>query len=559
MELEFTEQNSNHSEILYSAELIANTFADALKQNNCMLMLTVGLHQEINDVIKDVTDLNTINNETNIQLEQPNTDQYVDDILDVVQSAIDESKARCYSCKLSFPSINFDMNFDVVMGRLSALLDVYKQTFTLGRLDLCQTAYALRNSCLPDILRLIILLLTAYASIMMLKNIGSISVLAFIKGVISTIISKIFSTLKISVNIGSSNIQCIITALQEIANSILPTEERIMSQLDLETKAALDVSNTSQNTFLYNQYVDDLDKGLNKFTSEINSIEDNFAKLQRQINETFGIVTDVMKSSTDEVNNYIQSMFSLKTTFECEAKRSGTDVEEVLNKVNKLIQVLNLLSAVALSIAKKEAREKICSTGDRISDLSENEVDDVQLKDVIEEYYEQEADLIENEDNGIQIIIYDKPKESTLPKLSLLDCSIDDFIESHSIDNIIKIAEEEVKREINNPTQPNRIIDSNTVTIGKGNYILPRPSDAQLTGIDNIVNILYQPPSIVDNDNNNSDSSIEESEIENIIGKDFFVTDLLKENSLNTDNKTSSLNCKSIDDVMSVLNKLRRN
>ena len=55
MELSYTEQNFNSSEILYSAQLIADTFAESLKQNNCLLMLTAALHQELNDAINDLS------------------------------------------------------------------------------------------------------------------------------------------------------------------------------------------------------------------------------------------------------------------------------------------------------------------------------------------------------------------------------------------------------------------------------------------------------------------------------------------------------------------------
>ena len=57
MDLNYTEQNFNSSEILYSAQTIADAFADAMKQNNCLLMLTVSLHQELNDAINDYIEI----------------------------------------------------------------------------------------------------------------------------------------------------------------------------------------------------------------------------------------------------------------------------------------------------------------------------------------------------------------------------------------------------------------------------------------------------------------------------------------------------------------------
>lgn len=558
MDLTYREQNFNSAEILYNSQLIADTFAESLKQNNCLLMLTVAMHQEINDAITDYKDLDAIGTETENSLN--NLEEFDDSILDSIQEAIRDSKDRCFTCKLSMPSLDFDMDLDAILGRLRALLEGYAELFKIGKLDLCQAAYAMRNSCLPDILRLIILLVTAYAAIIMLKSIGSISILAFIKGVISAILDKIFSSLKISVSIGSTNISCIIEALREIANSLVPTEERILAGLEMDMKDALGFTKNAEDgimTPLANEYISALDDGLNRGQRELARVDKNIEKLEDKINETFGVVVNVMDGAMKEINAYIQNLLAFKLTFECEGKRSGTDITEVIKKVNKLIQVLNLLSAVALSVAKKDARDKICSSPNRIKEMSNEEIslDDIQMKEIVEEYYGKEAEIVSSPENGIQIIIYDKPKEPVLPKIDLLNCSIDDFINSHTIDNLIKTAEDEVRRELDNPRNTGSTVNNkdDVTKIGKGTYVLSKPSPSQLTNIDNIVNILYDDPEedldkIIDNILNPS-----EDEITNIIGTQG-VSDLFKENN----EQNTSLNCRTIDDVMSVLNQLRR-
>ena len=559
MDLTYTEQNFNSSEILYSAQLIADTFAESLKQNNCMLMLTVALHQEINDAINDYLEFDEIATESENAIE--NLDIFDDSILDSIQDAIKASKAKCFSCKLTMPSIDFNMNLDAVMGRLKVLVNAYLNIFKIGKLDLCQSAYAMSNSCLPDILKLIVLLITAYAAIMMLKNIGSISLLAFIKGVISSLLSKIFSSIKISVSIGSTNISCIIEAMREISNSVLPTEERILAALDRDTKVAIkqDEETLKQNmkhSIFQNDYISAVSDALVRADKELSSIDTGIKKAEKYLNDSFEFVVKVLDKAMEEINNYLKNLLAFKSTFECEAARSGTDIQDVLEKVNKLIQVMNLLSAIAMSIAKKDAREKICSSNTRINALSADEIQDLQMKDIVEEYYGKEAEIIDSPENGIQIIIYDKPKEPLLPKIDLLDCSIDAYVESHSIDNIIKIAEDEVRREVEEGTINVIKRDEDTIFIGEGDYIMTKPSPEQLTNIDNIVNILYDDP--VSREQSPEDLiqdlvGLDEEEIVNIIGTQS-VSDLFKENSSNN----SSLNCRTIDDVMDILNQIRR-
>lgn len=552
MELTYTEQNSNSSEILYNCELIASTFAESLKQNNCMLMLTVSLHQEINDTIKDVEDISKIIDEGDKELND--SEQRLDDIiLENIQAVINDSKARCYSCKLSMPELSFNFDLDTLIARLRGLINLYNGMFKVGDLDLCQAGYSMRNSCLPDILKLIILILTAYASIMALKNISSISSQAFIKGVLQTLISKIYSNLKVSVGIGSTNIACIINAFKEISESLVPTNERILNELNKEAQVALGINQETPRSPLYNSYVEDLDKGINRFNSEIEGIDKSIAKLEKQLNDTFNTVSEVLTSSTQEVNDYIASLLALKQSFECESKRSGTDVTDVIAKVNRLIQVVNLLSAVAVSIAKKDARDRICSTNKRINSISTNDVSDVQMKDIVEEYYQKETEIIENEDNAIQIIVYDKPKPSLLPKLSLLDCSINDFAGSHTIDNVIKVTEDAVRVELDRPSRPSTSTDGNQNT-----YVISKPPINVLENIDNIFSLLYDDP-ITDSQTDSLTSqqpsdTVTPEEIINPIGREGFE---INDNIFNSNNKNSSLNCRSIEDVMTVLKSLR--
>lgn len=551
MELEYKEENFNSSEILFNAQLIADAFADSLRKNNCMLMLTVALHQEINDAVKDMESIDETITETDNKIEE---DKFTDSVLDSIQDAIKNSKDSCFTCKLAMPTIDFNFDMGAVMARLRVLLDGYLQVFKIGKLDLCQAAYGLRKSCLPDILKLIILLITAYAAIIMLKNISSISVIAFIKGVISSLLDKIFSTLKMSISIGTTNISCIIEAFKEISESVVPTQERILAGLEADIKKTLSVKDDTNQ--YRNEYVDTLNSGINRATKELSRIDSSISKLENNLNDTFKVVSDTMKSATKEVNDYIQGMIALKTTFDCEAKRSGTDIVEVIKRVNNLIQVLNLLSAVALSIAKKDATDRICSSPSRINSMSSTPTinEDVQMKDIIEEYYGKEAEIIENPDNGVQIIIYDKPKETVLPKIDLLNCSIDDFIESHTIDNIIKVAADLVKTPEDNYKKTEDVPG-----IDEGIYIIKKPSPEQLTNIDNIVNILYDDPipSIEDTINNIINPVIpdqtSEDEIINVIGTQG-VSSIFKENNTNN----STLNCRTIDDVMSVLDQLRR-
>lgn len=550
MNIDYKSSNTNVNSILYEAQLIANAFSKALEDNNCLLILPVGLHQEISTNIQDLEDLIDLVDEVNNGLDGITNEGNQASVLDTSDSIINDAKNRCLNCKLELPGVDFEIDLKGALNKLKAQIDLYKSLFELNKLDTCQVSYSLMNNCLPDILKLIVLLLTAYVSIMTLKKMSNLSVMAFIKGVLSTLLSKILGSLKISVNIGSTNVACLINALKEIALS-LPTQEAINARLDYESKLGLglvDFNNQNTNSdILRSKMVDDLYANINNNAEILSNAEGKLEDSNKTINESFELVSNVVDSAVSEVNEYVQSLLSFQTYFECETTRSGMDVEDAINTINKLITVINLLSAIALSIAKKEVRDNACKTKDHINSLSNNEINDLQLKDIIEEYNQKATELINSNENGLGLLIKEDPVEDGLPKIDLFNCSIDDFVEAHTLPNIIRVARKQVERERK----------KTTYTPEKINYIFRKPSGSQLDYINNLVDLIYVPP---EESIPNESPVIIVPEIKNPIGNSDSVSQALQDILLNAEDKTktSSLKCRSIDDVLSVLNTMKR-
>lgn len=546
----------NANEILFHVQALTDAFAEALKQNNCIVMLPISLHNDIDVAIKDLEEAYELN--TPVDLTQNPIGNAVtgEKILDSIQSAIDYSKAQCYSCALTLPRVDFTFDTSQMMGTLKASLELFNQIFKLPKLDLCQASSALRNTCLPDILRLIVLLLTAYASIMMLKNITSISLSAFIKGVISTIIEKLFAALKVSIGIGDTNIACLIQAMKEISTNLLPTDEQVAKLLTQEERDAIDFGTNKES--IMNPYTTNLDKGINRLQTTTRGYEEDLNKLEGKLEDTFKVFSDSLEEASQEINDLILNMLAIKSTFECEAKRSGTDVLEVMEKINRLIQIVNMLSAVALATARKDAYERACASNKSIKRLTNKELEDLKIKDIIEEYYEKEAELIETPDGGIQIIIKDdKPKEPVLNKITLFQCSIDDFINDHTLGEIItKVDKENEDRGTINrdPVE----IQTNVKFIPDGSYALPPITLDNDTIIENIVNILYTPPE--QDISLNDRIKIEDERIvtvEDIINS-FTLSGTSSEYKRQNIRDSTSLKCRSTQDVLSILEDLRK-
>lgn len=545
MNFNYNSDNMDVGDILHSAQIITNAFSKVLEENNCVLMLSIGLHQEIDNSIKDLEDLVENVSDTNDILDQNSEETKVEDILDSITEITNNLKEKCFKCDLKLPDIDFNINFDYILGQLKAQIQLYKDMFKIDKIDLCQPAFSLQDACVPDILRLITLLLTAFVSIMTLKKLSNISINAFIKGVLSTLLSKITQSLKITVNIGSTNISCLIDMLKEIALAV-PTQDNINSRLAMQEKLALGIvdeegNDTGKNPFK-NEALDGLSDTLTTSAANLDKIEGELNQIEDQINESFELVNTVIDSSLEEVNNYLESLLSFQTFFECEINRSGMEVEEAIQLINNLIQVINMLSSLVLSLVKKEMREDACRTKSSIDNISESEIEDLFIKDIISENSQSMVDIIKSSDKALSLVIHDKPLTNSLPKLDLLDCSIDDFVESHTLPRIIAVAKSQLDNEKRRTTSDNPIT-----------YVFNKPSRTQTETISNIVDLIYK--------DFNKDPEIKEENpfvppITNPIGKKG-ISNVL-ENTIRDNKTTSKLACKSVEDVLSILNDIRR-
>ena len=189
----------------------------------------------------------------------------------------------------------------------------------------------------------------------------------------------------------------------------------------------------------------------------------------------------------------------------------------------------------------------------------------------------QQVEIISSSPEDLEVLISDRPKEDALPKIDLLNCSIDDFIQAHTIGNVLNTATLQVERELNNPTTFSKY------EIADATYRFVRPSLDTITYIDDIINLIYTDPNITENNVTDSDikltsidlndfgninnpidratdtiikETIKPSEITNSVGKDG-ISSLLED--LKTNKQTSSnLSCKSIDEVLNILQQIRR-
>lgn len=640
----YEEQSSNMDEMLHYAQLISEAFTKALDQNECNVKLLIGFAEEINigkDELEDIVDIIDNDGKTPTPpIVEDIPDPDVDDVItpteptpytpETTEDIIKKLKEACLDCEFGFPSIDLNNNLDFAFDKLRAMLDLYKDVFKRAlNPNLCHVAGAFQYSCVPSIISLIMLLVSAYASILALKKLGGISLNAFIKGVISGLLGQIISNLGLRVDTSKTGVSCLIEAIKEIAENInqqgsyisgvVPTEvlEQLgykpdtRSDLDKEIDAELEsVTGEAQEEFSQSEFLDiyanmtfDERSIVGKYLSKV---EDENNTINNSISTAFSEVNELLTEMVKNMNENMAQMFGLLDYFQCESERSGSGFTDVMEYMNKLTNVINLLSAILAIVAKKQVK-KLCKTGQSVSEMittvTETPVGepltDLEEVELIGEFLEKVVEITEDENDNIVPIIYDKDADTILPKLKITSCNLKEFIEGHNIDNVIdKVLDEIAKEESRDRDQDltgfdkpdttrkvypnnNNIIDKNRwemypIKFVKPKYTKTRAEDVTKdligediesdvgynTGIQNLLDLIYNNP--LDNNTSTKDTSSDKvinpptNDDDAIVNKDYrtFIKAPLDVNK--AEKKAFDNRCRSIDDVLAQLGDINK-
>ena len=213
-----------------------------------------------------------------------------------------------------------------------------------------------------------------------------------------------------------------------------------------------------------------------------------------------------------------------------------------------MISIINLLSSIVYALAKKEARG-ICRTSKSIkqstvgsSTLTE---DQLAIKDLTQDYYKKVVEVGDSAPDDLELLIYKKPIQIGLPKISLLDCSIDNFIKEHTLDAILELATKDVLQE---QEDTRKIVDkgpwdSFTINVKGTNELQPM--------IKNLADLLYTPPSAGIPPTPTTTPTV-------------LFSDIVKQQKPNYTVDTASIKpnesvkCKSVEDVLNMLDTITR-
>lgn len=467
--------SDKHKIIAYS-QTISNFFVDAIDQNDCNVKVLIGFYQELDDTLKSIDELNksfkppTKLKDYNLPKDAIKTDKESPDYDDTISSPIDTNeiarqlKQKCFTCSLRLPELKLDYKFDFLFDKLKFQLETYASIQNPLNANMCHIAFVFERQCIPDMIKLLGMVITAYIMMMSLKKLPSFSLGFFIKGVISGLLGQLIASINISMDMSNIGLPCLLAVIEEIAQSY-PTNEEMYSKFTPEQKAYIPNLSDYKPLSIYEK---DLQEKLRKneitkeqytqtleeYRKENDTVRYYSKELEKQVGEfeknvslAFKLVSDTVTECTAEINSYLESIAGLINYFECEISRSGSDFSEVISYVSRVFELLNLLSAIIGTMMRKSININLCKDEKAIKDLSEEGIvpDYVQegtftftnddMADILTEFTGKQAKLSEN---GLAILIHDKPVKQTLPKLTLTGCNIREFIEAHKLENVIK-------------------------------------------------------------------------------------------------------------------------
>ena len=499
VQVEFTEETNISGVYMSYCQTILEAFTKALDKNECNVRILISAHNEIKDQQDELKDLYEIvqkdsklpkdaNKKVFIRPNNPddvirtlidNPDKPVDSTaLDALKNGLNDD---CIDCKFKFPKINFTSNLRFSFEKLKVSLEAYVDAFDqLTNPNLCHSAAVFNYSCMQELLEMLVLLITLYTTLSKLSSLSSISLNGFIKGVISGLLGAIVGSIKIQVDLSNTGISCLLNALHTLADRF-PSGSNMVGYVpdewleEQEKKEAEDIEqekeNRSYNPFsadavadalkaLQDETIDTFTKAqhqnvIRRFTNELQNTTNEYEKL---IDSSLKMFDYVATKAQENLNKNIASMFGLMDHFQCEAARTGTGIMELLPFIQQVVQVINLVSALIAQVANKQVK-KMCKPKSGVVEYSEEL--QKQVENGSTEWLELvPTDLLEeflgvkvipfteggSKNDEIIPIILDEPKQTILPKLSLDNCNLQDFINAHKPDNILKAVIEDIRK-----------------------------------------------------------------------------------------------------------------
>ena len=247
------------------------------------------------------------------------------------------------------------------MAEIQNTLEQFKGISKYNKASVCQYAFFLSYLCIPDLLKLVSLILAAITKLLSDITLPRITIALFINAILSAIIEVLVRNISILARFALTPVLCILDAIDSIIAQ-LPTPENIRAQNEQDL-IRLGVNEK----FMQGEYdtglADKSKKIREAYTSRVRKYEQEASmNTQKYVKEIFGPLEETINKSVDSLNNSIAELTGLLNHFSCEPSRSGLTTSQYLSNLSEFMALVNLLRYIIKFKGKKAAFEQLCNT-----------------------------------------------------------------------------------------------------------------------------------------------------------------------------------------------------
>lgn len=451
-------QSSASEETIFHAQKIIDFFGNSLRDNGCLSHIPATLYAEADHHIDKIEATTSALNTP----AAPVSPIYAND---PIRAAIRRAAGKdCLDCKPKMPLIQFNGMKGQVAFDAKDFIAKMKSLKSGGLSGSLPTlAFLFGSFCIPDLIKLLSLLLASVIRLTFSLDVTKFSFMALLTAILKRLLGSLLRFSDLSVKLSLSPIMCILDALVQLNNSLVSEQTGdfglsinksgvSIDNADKEERADRIAKRNENETGLNNKTDATIFLGTSVRSTSVDL--KNFSKIEKlrngirrklpeqkdidSITQTVSQVQDIINQGLIDMESCIGDIFFIGRAIQCESERSTKKASDAIEAIIQYIALINLIRSVIKKKTRNIAQNVIGSPS-----LEYTAQDKFTYEDVAEIVGDISGKLtkVYNTDAGnIGILISTIPSNTGQDALSLYSCNINDFIKESHMDNIIEDA-----------------------------------------------------------------------------------------------------------------------
>lgn len=375
----------------------SNTIAKYECESNIPITMWVELEENKNDLIRTI---NIVNDEgVDLKKYDPNNDihsviwegndskPYKTEHGDYISNT-NISSNNCNFCNPIKVDFNLKLQKPSIKANLELSIDIGDMMFSSNAPIVCSTALVMSQGCIPDLVRIIGMLLMSLSTIISSVNLESFSLSSFISATLGAVLDISIKKGMFMFSVSVSKSECLSAMIKEII-SYLPTSQSMNDRLDPELLKKFGLYNRNPTNYI--KMFEALDKSLT--TNGKDGIDRAFDGMSQ--------MASVIDDAIQNVNDWLEGLFGLSNYIPCERERSNSKPSSLIEQIMNLITMINTIRAI---IDKKYQKEQ-CGSIDTPANGTNNTLTPDDIIDVINDIIDIDKIIKDNDGNTIAIIL----------------------------------------------------------------------------------------------------------------------------------------------------------